>query len=46
MIEEKKALARAIVGTGESWITSLSDQELAELVRLDRDAVDLPEGSR
>ena len=46
MIEEKKALARTIVGAGESWITALSDGELAELVRLDRDVVEGPEGGR
>ena len=46
MIEEKKALARTIVGAGESWITAMSDGELAELVRLDRDVVEQAEGSR
>jgi SNF2 family DNA or RNA helicase len=46
MIEEKKALARTIVGAGESWITTMSDGELAELVRLDRDVVEQTEGSR
>ncbi|HEX7578823.1 MAG TPA: DEAD/DEAH box helicase, partial [Thermoanaerobaculia bacterium] len=46
MIEEKKALARTIVGAGESWITAMSDGELAELVRLDRDVVDPSEGVR
>jgi SNF2 family DNA or RNA helicase len=46
MIEEKKALARTIVGAGESWITAMSDGELAELVRLDRDVVEQAEGGR
>ncbi len=37
MIEEKKHLARSIVGAGEQWITGLSDDELAALVALDAD---------
>jgi len=40
MIDEKKELARSIIGAGESWITELSNEELAELVALSRDAVD------
>ncbi|HEX3782430.1 MAG TPA: DEAD/DEAH box helicase [Pseudonocardiaceae bacterium] len=39
MIEEKKALARMVVGAGESWLTELSTGELRELVRLSEDAV-------
>jgi len=45
MIDEKKELARSIIGAGESWITELSNEELAELVALSRDAVDAGEGS-
>jgi hypothetical protein len=39
MIEEKKALAESIVGTGESWLTELSTAELREVVALSRNAV-------
>jgi hypothetical protein len=38
MIEDKKHLARSIVGTGEQWIAGLSDEQLAALVALDSDA--------
>lgn len=37
MIEEKKALADAIVGTGEAWITELSTDELKDIFTLSRD---------
>jgi len=40
MIEEKKSLARTIVGAGEEWIANLTDDELAHLVALSRDAVE------
>jgi SNF2 family DNA or RNA helicase len=39
MIDEKKDLARSIVGTGETWITELSDRELLELVSLRKEAL-------
>ncbi len=39
MIEEKKALAQAIVGTGESWLTELSVAELRAVVDLSPEAV-------
>ena len=39
MIEEKKALARAIVGSGENWLTELSTAELRELVQLQQERV-------
>jgi superfamily II DNA or RNA helicase len=39
MIEEKKALAEQIVGTGESWLAGLSTQQLREVVTLSPDAV-------
>ena len=45
MIDEKKELARSIIGAGESWITELSNEELAELVALSRDAVDAGDGA-
>ncbi len=40
MIEEKKALARSIVGAGEQWIATLSDEQLTELVALDTSAIE------
>jgi SNF2 family DNA or RNA helicase len=38
MIAEKRGLAARIVGTGESWLTELSTDELRELVSLDASA--------
>ena len=35
VIDDKRALADAVVGTGEAWISELSTDELAELVRLE-----------
>jgi SNF2 family DNA or RNA helicase len=37
MIESKKELAQAIVGSGESWLTELSTNQLRELVQLRRE---------
>jgi SNF2 family DNA or RNA helicase len=37
MIESKKALAEAVVGGGEEWLTELSTDDLRELVLLRRD---------
>ncbi len=34
LIEKKRSLAEAVVGGGEAWIAQMSDDELAELVRL------------
>ena len=34
VLAEKSALADAVVGAGEAWITELDDDELAELVGL------------
>jgi SNF2 family DNA or RNA helicase len=34
MIESKKALAQAVVGSGEQWLTEFSTDDLRELVRL------------
>jgi superfamily II DNA or RNA helicase len=39
MIEEKKALAERIVGTGESWLTELSTADLRTIVNLSPEAV-------
>ena len=39
MIEEKKALAERVVGTGESWLTELSVADLREVLALSPDAV-------
>jgi hypothetical protein len=39
MIEDKKALAAAIVGTGERWLTELSVADLREVIELSPDAV-------
>ncbi|MBV9207989.1 MAG: DEAD/DEAH box helicase, partial [Actinobacteria bacterium] len=39
MIEEKKALAEQIVGTGESWLTELSTDDLRAVLALSPDAV-------
>jgi len=36
MIESKKALAEAVVGKGEQWLTEISTDDLRELVRLRR----------
>jgi superfamily II DNA or RNA helicase len=39
MIEEKKALADRIVGTGESWLTELSVADLRQVISLTPEAV-------
>ena len=39
MIEQKKALAEQIVGTGESWLTELSTAALREVLTLSPEAV-------
>ncbi len=39
MIEEKKQLAERIVGTGESWLTELSVEDLRAVLALSPDAV-------
>lgn len=36
MIENKKGLAQAIIGSGESWLTELSTADLRDLVQLRR----------
>jgi len=39
MIEEKKKLADAVIGTGEAWLTELSTKDLREVLTLSRSAV-------
>jgi SNF2 family DNA or RNA helicase len=39
MIEEKKALAEQVVGTGEGWLTELSTEDLRAVLTLSPDAV-------
>ncbi|MGH3256326.1 MAG: DEAD/DEAH box helicase [Streptosporangiaceae bacterium] len=39
MIEQKKALAEQVVGTGENWLTELSTSALREVLALSPDAV-------
>jgi superfamily II DNA or RNA helicase len=39
MIEDKKALAEQIVGTGESWLTEFSTEDLRSVLALTSDAV-------
>ena len=39
MLSEKQELAEQIVGSGENWITELSDDELRTLFRLSADLV-------
>ncbi len=40
LIERKTGLAQSIVGTGEAWITEMSNDELRDLFRLRHDAVE------
>lgn len=39
MIEQKKALAESVIGTGEAWLTELSNEALRDMLSLRRDAV-------
>jgi hypothetical protein len=39
MIEQKKALAEQIVGTGEGWLTGLSTAALREVLTLSPESV-------
>ncbi len=39
MIEEKKGLAESIVGSGESWLTEMSTDQLKAMFALSREAV-------
>ena len=40
LLERKRALADAVVGSGEAWVTELDDEELRELVALSSDHLD------
>ena len=40
LLEKKRALADAVVGEGEAWITELDDDDLRELVALSSDDVE------
>ena len=40
MLEEKRALADAVVGSGETWLAELDDDELHALVRLSTEDVE------
>jgi SNF2 family DNA or RNA helicase len=39
MIEQKKALAESVLGSGEGWLTELPDSTLREILMLRREAV-------
>jgi SNF2 family DNA or RNA helicase len=39
MIESKKEVAEKVIGTGEGWLTELSNQELREIFALRKEAV-------
>lgn len=39
MIEDKKALAENIIGTGEGWLTEMTTEQLKEMFELRREAV-------
>jgi superfamily II DNA or RNA helicase len=41
LLDEKRHLARTIVGSGETWLAAMSDAEIAELVALSREAVEM-----
>jgi SNF2 family DNA or RNA helicase len=40
MIERKKAVAEQVVGTGEGWLTELSNEQLKDLFTLRAEAVE------
>jgi len=40
MIEDKKALAESVVGSGENWLTELSTDDLQALVTLREEAIE------
>ncbi len=44
LLRAKRALADKVVGGGESWIGNLDDDDLAALVRLDDNTIDLTDG--
>ena len=38
MMEQKKGVAKSVVGTGEAWLTELSNDELRDVLALSREA--------
>ena len=38
MIEDKKLVADKVVGTGEGWLTEMSNSDLREVLSLSREA--------
>ena len=40
LIKSKRAVADSVVGSGENWLTELSDEELSQLFTLSSDAVE------
>jgi hypothetical protein len=40
LIGRKAAVAESVIGTGEQWLTELSDRELRDLVALAPEAVE------
>jgi len=39
LIESKKSIAEEVVGTGEGWLTKLSNRELKRVLALSKDAL-------
>jgi len=39
MIEQKTGVAAQVIGSGEQWLTELSNDDLRDMIRLSRDAV-------
>jgi len=39
MIEKKKEIAENVVGTGEGWLTELSNKELKNIFALRKEAI-------
>jgi len=39
ILEEKRILAKNVIGTGEQWLTSMSTDQLRDLFSLSREAV-------
>jgi SNF2 family DNA or RNA helicase len=40
MIESKKSIVNEVIGTGEGWITELSNEELKNVFALSAEALD------
>jgi hypothetical protein len=39
MIKRKRHVAESVIGTGEGWLTELSNDDLREVLALSREAV-------